>query len=441
MIRKKRVCCAIFLLIVLVVFFISKCTFSNSVSVEKVRDLQEISQNVESYTQGIDDGYIATLQEYEKHYFKPWRESKIEMPLAQAMWAYNIFTPKNSYGENLCHREQSFFDKMLENSNFSEYATLNKPALTLKNVNLRAFPTQRPLFRNPKQAGEGFPFDYLQNSTLGANKPILVSHYSKDRAWVFVESSFADGWVHSRDIVVMPKKYIEIYQRVKQGVLLKDGVAFHDEKNNFLFYSHIGMMLPLIDANATTTTLLAVTKYAINRPLFHKSQLPSDVAHAGILSFNQKNIDAIIQELKKMHYGWGGMYGQRDCSSTIRDFFAPFGVWLPRNSSQEAKIGKVISFKGMNDREKIAIIKKEGVAFKTLLYKQGHILLYVGVHNNKVIVFQNIWGVKTLKDGKSGRFIIGKAVFSTLEIGKNLHYYDNKASLLSHLKSMNILTQ
>ena len=428
-----------YLFIAFVAIFISGCSFTNGVSVEKVRDLQEVSQDAQSYTQGIDDGYISTLEEYKEHYFKPWKENKIEAPLAQAMWAYNVFTPQKSYGENLQHIDQSFFDKMLKNSNFSEYATLNKPALTLKNLNLRAFPTQRPLFRDPKQAGEGFPFDYLQNSTIGANKPILVSHYSKDRAWVFVESSFADGWVHSSDIVYMPKKYVEIYQKVKQGFLLKDNIALHDEKNNFLFYSHIGMMLPLIDANTTTTTLLTVSKCTTNKPFFYKSLLSSDVAHSGILIFNTENINAVMQELEKMHYGWGGMYGQRDCSSTIRDFFAPFGVWLPRNSSEQAQIGKVISFEGMSDKEKIATIKKEGVAFKTLLYKQGHILLYVGIHNDKVIVFQNMWGIKTLKYGKAGRFIVGRAVFSTLEIGKDLYYYDKKASLLSHLKSMNIL--
>ena len=428
-----------YLFIVFVAIFISGCSFNNGVNIEKVRDLQEVSQDVQSYTQGMDDGYIATLEEYKEHYFKPWKENTIETPLAQAMWAYNIFTPKNSYGENLQHITQSFFNEMLHNSNFSVYATLNKPALTLKNLNLRAFPTQRPLFKNPKQAGEGFPFDYLQNSTIGANKPILVSHYSKDRAWVFVESSFADGWVHSNDIVFMPKKSIETYVRGKESFLLKDNVAIYDEENNFLFYSRIGMMLPLMDANATTTTLLTVSKYATNKPFFHKSLLSSTVAHSGILAFNAKNINAVILELQKMHYGWGGMYGQRDCSSTIRDFFAPFGVWLPRNSSKQAKIGKVISFNGMSDKEKIATIKKEGIAFKTLLYRQGHILLYVGVRHDKVIVFQNMWGIKTIKNGKSGRFIVGRAVFSTLEIGKNLYYYDKKASLLSHLKSMNIV--
>ena len=426
--------------ILIVTLFISGCNISNGVNVQKVTDLQKVSQDVQTYTKGIDAGYISTLQNYKYYYFKPWNIEKIQAPLAEAMWAYKVFTPQKSYGENLQKIDQSFFDAMLDNSNFSEYASLNKPALTLKHLNLRAFPTQRPLLRDPKLAGEGFPFDYLQNSTIAANKPILVSHYSKDRAWVFVESSFAHGWVNSNDIVYLSSKEREIWQQVTQVFFTKDNVPLYDSKNNFLFKSHIGMMLPLIDTNETDNIVLSVSKYANNRAYFHRSILSKEVTHQGILKFNAKNIDIIINELQKVNYGWGGMYGQRDCSSTMRDFFAPFGVWLPRNSYTQSRVGRVIALDKMSDKEKIAAIKKYGVAFRTLLYKKGHIVLYAGTLNDKVIVFQNLWGIKTLKYNKAGRFIIGRPIFSTLEVGENLRYYDKSASLLSNLKSMNIIT-
>jgi len=429
-----------YIFVVFAVIFISGCSFKNGVAVEQVHDLQEIPQDVSVYTKGLDVGYISSLESYKESYFKPWHQVRIAAPLDEAMWAYKVFTPQKSYGENLQHIEQQFFDSMLENSNFAAYATLNKPALSLKNLNLRAFPTNRPLFRDPNAAGEGFPFDYLQNSTVGANKPLLISHYSKDRAWVFVESSFAHGWVKSRDIVFMPREYIKAWESVQQVFFLQDNVAVADAKGEFLFYSRIGMMLPFIDENASTITLLSVSKYADGEPFFHASTFAHDVAHSGILAFNETNVNAVIEQLQKMHYGWGGMYGQRDCSSTMRDFFAPFGIWLPRNSSKQAQVGKIISLEGMSDKEKLATIKKEGVAFRTLLYKKGHIVLYVGVYNGKVVVFQNMWGIKTLKYGKAGRFVIGRAVFSTLEIGKELYYYDKNASLLSHISSMNILT-
>jgi len=157
--------------------------------------------------------------------------------------------------------------------------------------------------------------------------------------------------------------------------------------------------------------------------------------------FSVHNIAMILNEVSKVKYGWGGMYGDRDCSSIIRDFFAPFGLWLPRNSYEQSKVGKIISFEGMSDAEKLVLIKEKAVPFETLLYKKGHILLYVGIKNSEPIVFHATWGVKTKKDGKEGRFIIGKPIFSTLELGSNLKDYDKEASILTQLKSMNILTQ
>ncbi len=60
------------------------------------------------------------------------------------------------------------------------------------------------------------------------------------------------------------------------------------------------------------------------------------------------------------------------------------------------------------------------------------------VYDNKVVVMHNLWGIKISGDGKDGRIIVGKTVFSTLEIGKEQKFYNG--SLLSKLDSMNILT-
>ena len=84
-------------------------------------------------------------------------------------------------------------------------------------------------------------------------------------------------------------------------------------------------------------------------------------------------------------------------------------------------------------------IKKEAIAFRTLVYKQGHIALYVGQFNNQAIIFQNVWGIKTKKDGVEGRFIIGRPIFSTLEVGKNLKAFDANTSMLIKLKSISTL--
>lgn len=419
--------------------FLSACT--TTPKKEFVADLKSVDQNISAYVTDVDGDFIGNEQSYLNSYFKPWEDKQITLSLKSAMWAYRAFNEHNSYGENLLPRKKAFFTKMLQRSNFKEFATINQPAITLKVLNIRAYPTNKPLLLDPKRAGEGFPFDYLQNSTIAPNKPIMISHYSQDREWAFIEASFAYGWVKTADIALISKDNIKKYEETSPAFLLKESLPLYDENGNFLFRSRIGMLLPFVSENNETVTLLSVKKGLNNEALFTQSTLSLEFVHKHILKFNAKNIITVFNEVSNVKYGWGGIYGDRDCSSTLRDFFAPFGIWLPRNSYAQSRVGKIISLKGLNDEQKLIKIKREAIPLETLLYKPGHILLYMGVKNGKVIVFHNTWGIKTKKNAKAGRFLIGRPIFSTLEVGSNLRYYDSDASLLSHLQSMNILNR
>jgi len=405
-----------------------------------IKGLNDIPQDVSLYSMNINKGYISSLDKYAKYYFQAWNIETMDIPLKNAMWAYEAFTEENSYGENLQPLQKSFFQKIRENSNFDAYATINRRAITLRKLNIRAFPTNRPVLRDPEKAGEGFPFDYMQNTTIAANKPIFVSHYSKDKEWVFIKSSFAYGWVKSRDIVLMKKKYTDRWQNAQQIFILKDNEPIYTSRKDFLFKSTLGTMLPLIEEDDNRFHILTIANYKLNKPYYIESGLKKDFGHNGILPFNTKNINHIMFELLHVNYGWGGIYNQRDCSSTLRDFFAPFGIWLPRNSYKQSKVGKVISLENMSDLQKLTMIKEKGVPFETLLYKKGHIVLYVGIKDNKIIIFQNVWGIKTIDKEEEGRRIVGKTVFSTLQLGNNLPDFDENASLLKNLESMNIIT-
>ncbi|MBA1432009.1 MAG: SH3 domain-containing protein [Epsilonproteobacteria bacterium] len=431
-----------YILYVFIAVFLSACAQKPIPKIQETpSDLLEVNQSVTAYLDTINERNISSLEAFEKHYFNLWNIKKIDISKKEAMWAYRSFRVGNSYGENLQPLKQSFFDDIYARSNFAAYSSLNKPAITLKALNIRAFPTDKPLLMDPKKAGEGFPFDYMQNSLIAPNKPILVSHYSRDKEWVFIEASFAYGWVKARDIAFIPKAYAKLYQEAEKEFVIKESHPIYDAQGNFLFRSRIGMLLPEIKENNASYTVLSIGNYKNNEAFYIRSTIPKSVLHKGILEFNVKNIAMIFQEVSAVKYGWGGMYQQRDCSSILRDFFAPFGLWLPRNSYEQSKLGKVISLEGLSDTQKLQLIKEKAVPFETLLYKKGHILLFVGVKNGEPIVFHATWGIKTKKDEKEGRFIIGKPIFSTLELGSNLKDYDKNASILTQLKSMNILTQ
>jgi hypothetical protein len=422
-------------IVLIPLFFFYGCSYSTPINPDKNKPTF-ISQDSIQYTKSLDENLTLSFDNYKKKYFSPWHLEKSTIGIEEAGWAFKYNKVANNYGANLQPIEKDFFTKMREEVNFKEFGTLNRYAISLKELNIRALPTSKPLFKDPKKAGEGYPFDYLQNSTLHRFKPIFVTHYSKNREWVHVETSFTYGWIKREDIRFVSKNEIEYIESKPQAVVQKENVDFYDDKNRFLGRTKLGMLFSIVGESERKYRVAVLDE---KKNDFITTEIDKNVLHNGSLVFNKKNIDKILNIVLKNQYGWGGLNGERDCSSTIRDFYAPFALWLPRNSSQQAKYGEVHSLKGMSDREKLDFIKRYAIPFRTLIYKRGHILLYIGVEDFKVIVFQNMWGIKTKVDNKEGRYIIGKALFSTLDFGSDLDSYDNDSKMISKLRSINTL--
>jgi len=418
----------------------AKKSTSNS---SEIYDLTNIPQDAIYFSKFIDNNnsFYDIQKKYNSKYFSVWNMDKPRESIESIIWPFVAFTASRSYGENLQLHKQSFFDEMLQSASLQDYATLNKKGLTLKEVDLRVFPTTRPLLKNPSLAGEGFPFDYLQNSTVHANSPIFISHYSKDRDWAYVFSSFASGWIKVNEFVILEDDDVEFWQSAEQIYITKEGVSIYDANRDFLYKSKIGMSFAIISEDEVNFVALTVASHIGTRAIYSHSIISKDIATKEVMKLNVENLPDIAKEVSKTNYGWGGMYEQRDCSSMLRDMFTPFGIWLPRNSYQQSKVGKIISLKDMDEEEKTRVIKEKAVAFQTLLYKKGHVVLYVGTYNDDIVVFHNTWGIKTKKDGVEGRVIIGRAIFSTLKLGEELENYDNESELLKNITSMNIITE
>lgn len=433
------------LLIVLILFLLGGCAVHDakkSFLETKIADLERIPQDATYFCKNIDEN--VSLYEIQKNYnnmhFHIWNMQQPKEKLASIKWAFNTYRPSSSYGENLQKLDQSFFDAMLQNANFDAYGTLSAKGLTLRELNLRVFPTIRPLLRDPSLAGEGFPFDYLQNSTVHANAPIFISHYSKNREWAYVFASFASGWVRVHEFVILEDTQKDFWQSRAQLAILKEGESIYDMDGNFLFSSKIGMTLPFISEDETSYTVAIAKAGMGQKALIVDAKIPKIIATKEILPLSAENLKMAISEVSKTNYGWGGMYEQRDCSSTLRDMFTPFGIWLPRNSYQQSRVGKVISLKDLDDEQKIKTIKENAIPFQTILYKKGHVVLYVGTYEDEIVVFHNVWGIKTKQDDIEGRIVIGKPIFSTLKIGKEQPYYVEDAGLLKTISSINIIT-
>ena len=409
-----------------------------------VEDLYRFPQDIEVYAKknALNHKRRYDIQKaFDKNYFSVWSYKRPPEKAATARWPFRVYTKGCAYGENLQLIPQSWYDEMLEQANFKHFGNVSRYGMTLHFSSLRNFPTHKPLFRDPNRAGEGFPFDYLQNSAIHANEPVFISHYSKDGAWTYVYTSYASGWLPSYTIAYLNKKERRKWQKAKPVYLLKEKVALTDTQGHFLYYSRIGMRLSFIKKRGLYTYARAVAPGAFNKPTFVTIRFKNSDVTTKPLLLNQKNLTRITQGVMKSNYGWGGLYEERDCSSTLRDIYAPFGIWVPRNSRQQSRVGKVISLKGLTPEEKEKKIIEKAIPFETFLHRKGHIMLYLGTYENNIMILHNMWGIKTVDDhAEEGRVIVGKVVISTLDIGSEQPGYDYNSSLLPSLDRMNIFT-
>jgi hypothetical protein len=405
----------------------------------KINDLERFEQSMAPYVEqnSADKENLLDIQlTFDERYYSPWSYTLAPQKVQEVTWPLRAF--RGGYGNNLLPVSPSWFEGMKNQSNFEAYGSINKKAVTLKWMDIRAFPTAKPLYKDPSKAGDGYPFDLLQNSSVNYNEPIFVSHTSKDGAWSYIFTNNASGWVPSEGVSMLDDATALSIKKSEKLFITEDNIALYDAANRFVAYSRVGMVLPLEKEEGEFYFVKAVDANGAIKIL----SLPKHAAHIGVSRFTKSDLISIGNQMLKNTYGWGGMYGERDCSSMIRDFMTPFGIMLPRNSSSQAKKGEVISFSGMSNEQKLSLIKEQGIPFETIVYLKGHVLLYVGTYQDNVMVMHNFWGVRTLdKSGNKGRHIIGKAIISTLEIGSELEEYDSSMKLLSRVESMNIFTK
>lgn len=434
----------IFYLFVVLTLF-SGCSQKSAVVEQeaKIYDLTHYEQNISIYSKNIEDkNSLYDIQnEYEDRYFLPWRYEKVPFALHSVTWPFRSYTSGDKYGEDLKKIDKAFFDEMSELSNFGDYGNTNRKGISVKYAHVRNFPTDKPLFKDPSIAGEGFPFDYTQNSSIHANEPLFISHFSKDGLWAYIFTSYVSGWIKIDSFAFITDDDATTYMESIRGAVVKENALLKDQEGNSILYLRIGMTLPIVETEEDFYTVLIAQRDLNQNNSFKRAKIKSEYVTDKPLLLNRENLTNIFNQFVSTKYGWGGIFELRDCSSTLRDAFAPFGIWLPRNSYQQSRVGSVVSLEYMTDKQKIEAIKKDAIPFETLIYKKGHIVLYLGTFEDEIMVFHNTWGLKTIKDENVGREIIAKSVISTLELGKDLPDFDQKSTLLHTISSFNIITK
>lgn len=427
----------------------SGCTRDRNplVSTGSVEDLERIPQDAAAF---IPPGGIAKPEidqhrqrNLEDYWHGPWDRTQPETCTPDEFaWAAASFQDQPTFGPSLLKTSAAALEAVIENAQLDQYPSRALRAISVRNSSLRALPATDPFFFDFRRAGEGYPFDYNQNSAVWAGTPLFVSHVSDDGTFVAVERPYTCGWIDARDLAYVSDEFVGSYRSKDIAAIVRDRIPIRNDAAGFLFQGRVGMLLPFESATEAETRLLAPVADGNRRASFMRVSLPArDVARVP-LPFAGERLAAMINEIIGQPYGWGGMGGHRDCSSTLLDVFLPFGLPLPRNSGQQALAGKNIEIEQLTAAQKEERIRAEAAPFRTLLNLPGHVMLYLGAYEGTPVAFHTIWGLRTESaDGSDpGRFVIGKSVISSLSPGMELDALSrSRGDLLSRITSLTLL--
>ncbi len=363
------------------------------------------------------------------HFYAPWALQGFDIDKSDAMWANRVFLTGRYYAENKLPWKKSEIENIIKQTNFQDFMQIPFYAITTSSVQVRNLPTNKPFMKNPKLDGEGFAFDYLQNTRLHINTPLFVSHTNIDGSWAFVKNPSSYGWIPIQHIYKISKKELKNWENYPKIVITKDKMPIYDTSQNFLSYAKIGALFPIVKIEKDFYKSFIYNRLAGKIYV----EIPKDFASLFPLKFTKKNIFKITKQLLQEKYGWGGFLGNRDCSALTQDYFRAFGVWIPRNSSFQNKAKNSILLKDKTPLQKEKIIQKYGIPFISLLHLKGHIMLYVGNYNSKAYVLHNLWGIHTKNNH---RYLIGRAILSDLYPGEHLSNLEKNSLLIERVDNL-----
>lgn len=371
---------------------------------------------------------------FKKNFVGAWNQEKPYKGNLSYFRSYvQVEYKKRGYAENLQRWSDKNYQALARNAQYDKFPSMAKNALIVSDASLRLAPTDKPYFLNPNRPGQAYPFDMFQNSTLRVGAVVKVFHVSYDNAWYYVEATNASGWVHREHIAFTSPAVEEVWTNASGYVAItQDNVLVKNER--YCEAVNLGTVFPLIAEQSGGYIVAVPLQDTYGQAVLEHCFVEKKNAAKMPLALTIDKVAKLSEPLMGNLYGWGGMYNDRDCSSTMQDLFTPFGIWLPRNSAQQAKAGQRIMLTNLSDKEKEDRIKREAIPFQTLIYLPGHIGLYVGQQDGKALMLHNMWGIRI---HEYGRFVVGKTVITTLYAGKELQGFNK--SLMSRIQSLTIV--
>lgn len=310
------------------------------------------------------------------------------------------------------------------------YQMDNRAIMTARS-DVRVLPSAQMIFEDTRLAGQGFPFDVLQNSSVAPGTPVYILGVSNDQAWYLVLAPEVLGWVKSAHVARTDAKFIQTWRTAADrqlGALVQNDVSFGDHQGQYRFTAGIGTILPIEHISEMDSVVYIPVKSEKGYAVISFARIPALTLQSMPWNATPENISQLMRIMIGRPYGWGGLFGYHDCSAELRSLMMPFGIFLPRNSLDQSRAGKRVDKSQDSVSARIRYLQRQGKPFRSLIYIGGHVMLYIGNgdYRGKTVpmIYQNIWGLRP--EDNSRRSIIGQSVIFPL-----LEKYEEDVTLQS----------
>ncbi len=452
---KKIISIFFYLLVSLTTVFYMSCSFAAQDNVT-LFPLDHYDQTLSTWINPNDSAFDKDLLDFEtqqrhmalfyEHYIgalSPWNKDHILQILQQSpqnnlktteQALINNFSNEGKqaneigYGENFRPYNKTWIEKIRENIDLAQFDEMLYQAarrgIAVANLQVRALPTADPFFYHYTIAGEGYPFDLLQMSALWVGTPVYVLGETRDHAWVLVATADYVGWVKSDGIAQADEAFIAQWQQAAKNKLVamtRTQTSILDTQGKFLFSAYVGTFFPAskTDSDVSGITIQVPVTDAAGHAIITNALLAEEDGVAMPLRATPHHFSMLMRTLLGRPYGWGGLYFYNDCSAELKNLLTPFGIWLPRHSSQQVSVGRMVDRTAASPAERLAYLVAHGKPFLTIVYIGGHVFLYLGhypdpQHRDTMIAltYQNLWGLSP--SPAVSRAVIGQSVLFPL---------------------------
>ena len=284
---------------------------------------------------------------------------------------YNIPSGDN-YDENGDYISYDVIKSLTDNRALSSVPeTVNvKKAVIVSRCDLKSIPSDIRFFKK----GDLY-YDKTQETELIASFPVAVLHESADGKFLFVQSYFYCGWIpKNKAALCTDDEYMLFAKSSKYVTVISPEVKLGEAILN------MGTVLPYVSDMEKDFIVLCPTIDNDKCLKLKKEKISKNDAVFSSLPYTMENFYLQAFKYENTPYCWGGMGGGVDCSGFVCAVFRSFGIYLPRNTGEQAFYSGTISdIRGLSIAQTEKLLDDQ--SYPTAMHRKGHVMLYLGEEN------------------------------------------------------------